>query len=59
MQYRAAQKSGWTEDQKLFEEVANTMIKLANAYLHEGSANSLYSAKTKIRAILKKTEVWN
>jgi len=56
-QYRAAQKPGWEHDLKLFELYATATLDLSNVYMIEGSSNSLYSAKSKVKALIKKAEV--
>lgn len=55
-QYRASQKPGWESDRELFELFAKGTSALVRSYMAVGDKASLYSARTKLRSLIKKSE---
>jgi len=53
---RYSESAGWERDAALFEKVASANTILAKAYLETNDPKHIYSAKLKIRSIVKKTE---
>jgi hypothetical protein len=55
-QRRASQKPSWEIDQELFNEYGQATLALAEAYLEDGTAESLSSGKMMLRNMLKRAE---
>eukprot|EP00698_Gefionella_okellyi_P026072 TRINITY_DN982_c0_g1_i1.p1 TRINITY_DN982_c0_g1~~TRINITY_DN982_c0_g1_i1.p1 ORF type:complete len:554 (-),score=135.90 TRINITY_DN982_c0_g1_i1:115-1776(-) len=53
---RSAQRGGWESDDSLFQPAAESACRLAEAYRAIGDAKSIFSAKTYLRNMMKKTE---
>jgi hypothetical protein len=54
--YRALQKPNWNTEEKLFCELGEGLLQLADLYVTEGSQDSIYNARSKIRSALKQAE---
>jgi len=53
---RYTETAGWERDNALFEKVANANILLVKAYLETNDPKHIYSAKLKLKSLVKKTE---
>eukprot|EP01112_Ceratiomyxa_fruticulosa_P016222 TRINITY_DN4866_c0_g1_i1.p1 TRINITY_DN4866_c0_g1~~TRINITY_DN4866_c0_g1_i1.p1 ORF type:complete len:867 (-),score=209.56 TRINITY_DN4866_c0_g1_i1:264-2864(-) len=54
---RALEVSGWERSEDLFQKVAQGTTDLVKLYIDENTSKGLYSAKLKLKGLIKKTEV--
>lgn len=54
---RALQKAGWETEEASVDELCKAAVRLAKAYMQEGTKKALYSCRLYIRGVLKKAQV--